>query len=279
MIKLEAATLTHPGQEREINEDRVWAQIYTPSEGEPTGLFIVCDGVGGYLGGEYASQWAVETIKHELSNLFYSSDPRATLRLPEKELEVTQPGKGSATRLSKARMIESQVLQAVEKANEVVYDYTRQKPKQAGNAGTTLTMAVIQGKRAVIANVGDSRTYLLRSGKLRQITKDHSIVASLVASGKIQPEEVFAHPQRNMIYRSLGFKPEVQVDTFLELLQPGDQLLLCTDGLWEMVQDAQVIAQLVEEASHPEQACEQLVEAANRAGGGDNISVVIVRIH
>lgn len=278
MIRLEAAALSHPGRVREMNEDSVWAQVYSASAGQPVGLFIVCDGVGGHLGGECASHWAIEAIKVELADLFAPRDPRATIRLSEEELRKAVEQDGEATRLSAVARMETRLRQAIQKANRVVFGYAQQKPEKAADAGTTVTMAVVQGERAVIANVGDSRTYLLRDHRLEQITQDHSLVASLVASGQIRPEEVFTHPQRNLIFRSLGQKRQVQVDTFWRTLQPGDTLLLCSDGLWEMVQDDAVMAQIIETSSSPAQACQRLVEAANLAGGEDNIGVVVVRV-
>ncbi|MBN2548158.1 MAG: Stp1/IreP family PP2C-type Ser/Thr phosphatase [Anaerolineales bacterium] len=277
MIKLEAATLTDPGCEREMNEDSAWAQVYSTSDGEAIGLFIVCDGMGGHMGGEVASHWAVETIKQEMSSLFSLKDPRATVRLSEAELAAAVEG-GEVTRASVVSKIELQIRQAIQKANGVVYKYAQEKPQKAAEAGTTVTMAVVVGHRVIVANVGDSRTYLLRDHKLQQVSQDHSLVASLVASGQIKPEEVFTHPQRNMIFRCLGQKRQVQVDTFLEVLQPGDFLLLCSDGLWEMVQDEEVIARLVEAASTPQKACQILIDAANTAGGEDNIGVVVVKV-
>jgi protein phosphatase len=277
MIRLEAAALTDTGRERKENEDRVWTQVYAPSEGEAVGLFIVCDGIGGHLGGEYASHWAVEAVKQQLADLFCISDPRGTVKLSKEELEAYL-NSDDATRRSVVRKLENQVREAVLKANKVVYEYAVMKPRQAGDAGTTITLALVQGSRSVIANVGDSRTYLLRDRRLQQITKDHSLVASMVASGQIQPEEIYHHPQRNMIYRSLGLKNDVQVDTFWQVLQPGDCLLLCSDGLWEMVQDEGEIARLIEDARSPSAACQHLVDAANAAGGNDNIGVVVVRI-
>jgi protein phosphatase len=277
MIKLEAATSTDPGQERQINEDNVWAQVYVPSEGEPIGLFVVCDGVGGHMGGECASHWAVETIKRELAYLFCPPDPRKTVLLSQAEIEASSP-EDMVTRFSVTRKIEAEVVKAVEKANQVVYNYAQNKPQEAAEAGTTISMAVVSGNRVVIANVGDSRTYLLRDDQLRQITQDHSLVASLVASGQIEPEEIFVHPQRNLIYRSLGYKKEVEVDTFWEMLRPGDYLLLCSDGLWEMVQDERLMARLITDADTSSQACTKLVEAANMAGGEDNIGVVVAKV-
>ncbi len=277
MIRIETAALTDPGREREMNEDSAWAQVYTASEGEPIGLCIVCDGMGGHMGGEVASHWAVEAIKKEMAGLFSMRDPRATVRLSEAELNAALADEDS-TRQSVGSKLEGQVRDAIEAANQVVYKYAQQKPKQAAEAGTTVTMSVIMGRRAIIANVGDSRTYLLRDHQLRQISKDHSLVANLVAAGKIKPEDIYIHPQRNMIFRALGQKRKVDVDIFWEVLQAGDYLLLCSDGLWEMLRDESVIVRLIESACTPLLACQILVDAANTAGGEDNIGVVVVKV-
>jgi serine/threonine protein phosphatase PrpC len=276
MISLIAASMSDPGMSRDLNEDRVWSQVCTSSEGKLSALLIVCDGMGGYLGGEHASFWAVEAIKKTLSQYFVQKDPRATVHLSAADLEAslstdqsTAKGTGDAA--------EAQLLAAIEKANQVVYEYARQKPKKAANAGTTVTMAFIQGSLALVANVGDSRTYLLRDHKLRQVSIDHSLVAGLVASGQIKPEEIYTHPQRNVIFRALGQKQRVQVDVFREILEPGDIFLLCSDGLWEMVQDPQLIVRLIEKAEDPKQSCQNLIDAANAAGGEDNISVVVAK--
>ena len=129
-----------------------------------------------------------------------------------------------------------------------------------------------------IANVGDSRTYLLRDQKLQQITQDHSLVARLVSDGKIEPDDIFDHPQRNMIYRSLGQKEQVQVDTYWENLESGDMLLLCSDGLWEMFRDTGEIERIIVDEPSLEQACVNLIFAANLSGGYDNIGVVLAKI-
>lgn len=276
MLRFESASLTDPGRRRDMNEDHVWAQVYEASEGEPVGLFIVCDGIGGHLGGENASQWAVETVKRELSDVFCPVDPRATVLLSHSELNGALRGTES-TRMSSLRKLENKVRAAVRRANLVVYEYAKQKPETAENAGTTLTMGLIIGDRGVFANVGDSRAYLFRDGKLQQITQDHSLVATLVAAGQIKPEEVFTHPQRNLIYRSLGHKRDVQVDTFVLKIDAGDSLLFCSDGLWEMVRDEHQLSRLVLEPESVEEACRKLISAANSAGGEDNIGVIVVR--
>ena len=277
-MKLDVATLTDPGCQRDENEDNVWAQTYTTSKGDAIGLFVVCDGMGGHLGGKYASYWAIEAIKHELNNLFCPPDPRATLHLPLKEVE-NAISDGKSTKKSIINEIEDLIIKAIQKANLVVYEYAIKKPEKAADAGTTVTMAVVHGKHAVIANVGDSRTYFLSDHKLTQVTRDHSLVASLVASGQLEPDEIYSHPQRNMIYRSLGQKKEVQVDIFHHNLSKGDYLVLCSDGLWEMVQDDAIIANIIEETSSLDEACKKLIEAAKTAGGEDNIGVVLTKVN
>lgn len=277
MLEMTAAAITDKGVSRENNEDRVWAQVYSPSEGETIGLFIVCDGVGGHLGGECASHWAVETIKRKLADYFCPGDPRATVKLNDHDLNESSVDPGMTRRTELTQLI-SDVRSAIQEANQVVFNYARNKPSQAGDAGTTISMALIQGSKAVIANVGDSRTYLLRDQRLKQVTQDHSLVANLVAKGKITPEEVYTHPQRNVIYRSLGQKSEVEIDTFVESLKAGDSLLLCTDGLWEMVTSNEEIVEMITANSQPTEACHRLIEAANAAGGEDNIGIVVIKI-
>jgi len=276
MATLKYAAKTDPGKERELNEDNVWAQVLETSEGGPVGLFIVCDGLGGHLGGEVASHWAIETLKKELAEVFIHRDPRATVRLTETEMNEGLD-ESDATRLSSTSKIESQVIEALQKANYVVREVALQRPEQAADAGTTVTMAIVIGKRAIIANIGDSRTYLVRKHELRQISRDHSLVASLVENGQLKSQDIFNHPQRNVIFRSLGQNRQVQVDTFWEMLEPGDYLFLCSDGLWEMIPDEKEIVDIIEGTRSLDNACKKLVNAANSAGGVDNISVILAR--
>jgi protein phosphatase len=277
MINLAAASLTDKGKVREINEDSIWTQIYHTSKKEPIGLFIVCDGMGGHMGGEFASYWAVEAIKRELADLFVPKDPRATVVLSEEEIEAVRAGKLISPKLVGVD-VENRMRSAIQKANQVVHEYARRKPEKAGNAGTTLTMVVVYGEQAFIANVGDSRTYLVRDHELQPVTRDHSLVANMVENGQLLPDEIYIHPQRNVIYRFLGQKGRVAPDIYHETLQPGDYLLLCSDGLWEMVHSDKLTVQIIESMNNPTHGCRSLVEAANQAGGEDNIAVILVQI-
>lgn len=275
-MKLDASALTDSGKERLSNEDHVWSQVFTNSQDIHLGLFIVCDGMGGHLGGECASYWATEAIKQALAPLFCPRDPRATVHLPPPDADGTVKFPPYPVKMTD-KELENLALQAIQKANRVVFNYSQQKPEEAAEAGTTLTMAVVRGEKALIANVGDSRTYILRNQELNQITTDHSLVARMVAGGQIEPDEIYTHPQRNMIYRSLGQRDQVKVDFYWETMSSGDYLLLCSDGLWEMMKDPAVMAQIIQEAPTLEQACKDLVEAANTAGGMDNIGLVLAK--
>jgi PPM family protein phosphatase len=279
MANLKAAALADKGMLREMNEDSVLAMVVDQPENDSLGLFVVCDGMGGHMGGEFASYWAVEAIKSEFSGVLALTDPRDTLILQEEDRLKAQAGiLPDFIAHPDHPAPEELVNAAVQKANQVVYDYTVHKPEKAGNAGTTVSMVFVKGDQAICANAGDSRTYLLRDHQLRQVSRDHSLVATLVANGELKPEEVYTHPRRSVIFRYLGMKGHAQPDVFIEELKPGDYLLLCTDGLWEMVRQDKEIVSRIEAANDPEQACISLIEAANQAGGEDNIGVVVVKI-
>ncbi len=144
--------------------------------------------------------------------------------------------------------------------------------------GTTLTAALVLEEKAYIVNVGDSRTYILREGLgLTQITHDHSLVARLVNEGVITPEEVYTHPERNKVYRSLGCREQVEVDWYMLNLCQHDRLLLCSDGLWEMVRDPE-IERLLRYERDTTRVCDLLVQAALHGGGKDNVSAIVVRV-
>ncbi len=277
MVSLIAACMTDAGLIRDENEDCVWSQVFTALNRPPVGLFMVCDGMGGHMGGKFASYWAVETVKLEFSDVFSTKDPRATVVLSEADIEAVRQGTFVSPVPVEADL-ESLTESAIQKANNVVYEYACHKPNQAANAGTTITMLAVRGDQAVISNVGDSRAYLVRDHAMRQITRDHSLVANLVAEGQIMPDDIYTHPQRNMIYRFLGQKGPAHIDIFRETLRSGDFFLLCSDGLWEMVRSMRRMMAFIEKSADPQIACQKLVAAANEAGGEDNISVVVVQV-
>jgi protein phosphatase len=273
---LSVAGLTDVGRQRELNEDRFYYKVVQASDDGPTGLFVVADGMGGHLAGEVASQWAVGTLKRELAPLFRPQDPSVTRRLDGEALAAV--GSGATIRLDEtdlARLLEH----AMERANQVLLGYARKHADEAAGMGSTLTLVVLEGDRATVAHVGDSRAYLWRDGGLTLLTEDHSVPGALLKQGRITPEEAHKHPHRHILYRCLGLKPSVEVEIYPSLsVQPGDILLLCSDGLWDMVHPAERLATYLSLETHPVSICRQLVDAANEAGGEDNISVVVVRV-
>ena len=268
-FRLIAADGTHPGQLRQVNQDNVMTFVRSPEMGIAMGLFIVADGMGGHKAGEIASQLAVDTIVNNLSWMLEQDDIGSTM---------LSPSKNSSNKDDEdLGHFERRLKLAIEEANQVIYEYAQEHPTDAGNLGCTVTCALLYGDKAFIANVGDSRTYLWHEGELVQITDDHSYVWQLVSEGYIQMEEIYDHPQRNVITRALGNQPEVEVDTWLHTMGIGDRLLLCSDGMWEMIHDQAEIASAME-SDQIESAVNQLIEAANGYGGHDNIGVVIVEM-
>ncbi len=277
-LRLLAAAQSDIGREREENEDYLWAQVFIPPQGAPLGLFLVCDGMGGHMGGKYASYWAVEAVRREFAPWFIERDPRDTLTLSKEQIARVRAGERPPFDHMPPLDLEALTRRAVQKANEVVYHYALHRPEKAANAGSTLAMLAVHGEQAMVANVGDSRVYRLRDRNWVQLTRDHSLVADLVAEGFLTRQAMITHPDRNLIYRYLGQKSSVQADFFPETPQPGDIFLLCTDGLWEMFRDEGEMVAIIERATSLEQACQDLIQAANEAGGEDNISVILVRV-
>lgn len=293
-LKLTAADKTDVGKQREQNEDFAYKRIETLGVSD-SGLFIVADGMGGYQAGEVASKLAVETISKDMDNFFKPIPDQPTIRLAPSPTEAEDPEKTItySTALVEAeaktnktvklpetpitKTIEDQFIAAIQHANKAILRYGEQKAAARG-LGCTVTTALIHDDQAYIANVGDSRTYLLRAGQLIPITKDHSLVAKLVEAKQIEPDEVYSHPQRNLIYRSLGAGHKtVEVDVFYQTLHPDDILLLCSDGLWEMVHEEDLLHELSKKIS-PQTICDTLIDLANANGGEDNITAVVVQI-
>ena len=274
-IRIIAVTQSDPGCVRDRNEDNARAYV-PPTPHDDTAMLVVADGMGGYRAGDVASRLAVETIEVELQPLFVPSSSQPTVRLHAK---TAAEGERSTVVLPETASSEHYggfLTRAVRRANEVIVAYG-QEHREARGLGSTVTMAVIARNRAYFANVGDSRSYLFREGVLRSITRDHSLVARLVEAGEIEPDDVYTHPKRNLIYRSLGTdRDEVEVDLFEEEMFPGDMLLLCSDGLWEKVRTPEIISILQEEANLTV-ACTKLIALANANGGEDNITLVLAR--
>ncbi len=273
---LSVAGLTDVGRQRELNEDNYYFKVVQSSDEESLGLFMVADGMGGHLGGEVASHWAIKTLKRELAPLFRPQDPGVTRRLDSEALAAV--GGGFTVRLEETEL--ARLLQhAIERANQVLLGYAHTHREEAGDMGSTLTMTVVEGDRATLAHVGDSRAYLWRGGQLQQLTEDHSVPGALLKQGRITADELQAHPHRHVIYRCLGLKPKVEVDIYTTLtLQTGDSLLLCSDGLWDMIYPTARLEAHLAARAEPLDTCRRLVAAANEAGGEDNITVLLIRV-
>lgn len=288
-LKITAADKSDVGKQRDQNEDKAYRRIESTEDGD-LGLFIVADGMGGYKAGEVASKLAIETISRGLDSFFKPIPEQPTIKLRPADLNKSAAASASETteestqqktrKLSETSLIaaiEDQLTVAIQQANKAIIRYGEQQSAARG-LGSTVTVALLQDERAYIANVGDSRTYLWRENTLRPITRDHSLVARLVEAHQISPEEVYTHPQRNLIYRSLGAgHKNIEVDIFQETLRPGDTLLLCSDGLWEMVHQSDLKKALAKQVS-PQTICDTLIDMANASGGEDNITAVVVHV-
>jgi serine/threonine protein phosphatase PrpC len=288
-IKLTGAYKTDVGKQREQNEDSPFMRI---SDDGDRGLFIVADGMGGYQAGEVASQLAVQKIGEALKNLLVPVSEQPTIKLnPVSDQETVkldlaqmeeQTAKQRKTRklpeTPVTKSVEEQLKAAIRQANKAILNYGEEQSSARG-LGSTVTSALIQDDLAFIANIGDSRTYLFRDNTLTPLTKDHSLVYRLVEAKQIEPDDIYSHPQRNLIYRSLGAgHKSVDPDVFHIPLRSGDSLLLCSDGLWEMVHN-QDLRKVLTENTDAQKICDILIDLANANGGEDNITVVLVQIH
>ncbi|MBO7748333.1 Stp1/IreP family PP2C-type Ser/Thr phosphatase [Paenibacillus sp. MWE-103] len=232
------------GRIRLVNEDRGWSEILEPG----FVVAIVADGMGGHQAGDVASRLAVDTFREALqgSTAALSTEERRTL-----------------------------MSQAILQANEVVFD-TASNNEQYHNMGTTVVAALLSDDRAVIGHIGDSRAYQWREGKLKQLTEDHTLVNELVKSGQITPEEAEHHPRRNVLTRALGTDEQVEVDIRDIAWEKDDILLLCSDGLSNMIGAAEMAETLAEDGLDLNQKADRLVQLALQAGGDDNITVALL---
>lgn len=250
-MKLQHAARSDVGVKRHHNEDSFLVNA-------DLGLFVVADGMGGHAGGETASRVAVTTVEQELLGL--------RMRRP---LAFDEPAPLAVTPLSDA------LRDALEAACSAVFHAARANPVLEG-MGTTCTAALVRHGHAVVGHVGDSRLYLVRGERIQQITEDHSLVHEQMRAGLLTAEQARTSRFRNIITRSIGFEEDVLVDVLGVALQPGDALLLCSDGLSNLVEDAELREVL--RTSKLDDAPRRLVDLANARGGDDNITVVVVRI-
>jgi len=219
----------------------------------PFGLFVVSDGMGGHQSGELASALAMRVAAGQLISQIY--------------LPLVSGSDRTADQLSLTEVL----VDAISKANAAI---THDLP----GSGCTLTCAMALGDRLYVGHVGDSRAYLLRAGaESLRLTKDHSFVGRLIELGQLTEQEAAVHPKRNVLYRAIGQPGELEVDVSTQTLQNGDRLLLCSDGLWGMVGEPEMW-RTVDKADSLQEACSQLVGAANLAGGHDNITVVLAEL-
>ncbi|OGO14601.1 MAG: hypothetical protein A2030_08405 [Chloroflexi bacterium RBG_19FT_COMBO_50_10] len=244
---------THPGKTREENEDSLLCLTLSRIQqgvSQPAGLFAIADGMGGHAMGDLASSLAIQTIVQKASSELASLQNLT----PEEYI--------------------SWLKDAVQAANLTLFE-SRQKADN--DMGSTLVCALLLGNQAYLAHLGDSRIYLLRDKSIQQLTSDHSLVQQLVTNGQISRDEARFHPQRNVILQSLGEKAQAEADIYTQELLPGDRLLLCSDGLSGMLDD-QKIRIIIHESQSPQVACDYLIDAANLAGGEDNISIILVEV-
>jgi len=240
-MRISCAGNTDVGVVRAGNEDTFLLDC-------PRGLFIVADGMGGHAAGEVASEMAVQIIQNELGAVRGLTDRDAAARMRT----------------------------AIQLANDAIFERTLAEQDKRG-MGTTTTVMALFSRRYLIGQVGDSRAYLLRRGELLQLTKDHSYVQEQVDAGLLTPDQARTHPYSNVITRCVGANEEVAPDIYFGNLEPGDVILLATDGLTGMLEDQQLQTILGSE-DNPEHCVNRMIADANRRGGLDNITAIVIRI-
>ena len=249
---LEAYGQTDVGRRRKLNEDNLLV------DQEP-GLFAVCDGMGGHNAGEVASKMAIETLQ-------------AFIEKSHREKEITWPY-GLDVNLS---FDGNRLKTAVKLANKKVFRAADNREDYTG-MGTTAVAALVSENVLTVGSAGDSRCYLVRGGKLTQLTRDDSWVSAALGEGILNPDEIERHPLRNVITKAVGAKETIELDVVEQKLEPGDVALICSDGLHAMLSDDQILATLTPIPATLEEAAGKLIDAANEAGGKDNVSVVLLR--
>jgi serine/threonine protein phosphatase PrpC len=245
-LRLEVAQLTDVGRKREHNEDNMAYVIPKDQQvmAKKGALFIVADGMGGHAAGEVASEIAVDTV----SNVYYQDD---------------------------SDDVAYSLLHAIKRANALIHQRAAENMLRSG-MGTTCVAAVLRGNMAYIANIGDSRAYIVRGGQVKQVSQDHSWVAEQVRAGLLTEDQARTHAQRNVITRCLGTQADVEIDVFPEQIEDKDALVLCSDGLSGLVSDDEI--RRIVDQSGPQDSVYHLVQRANENGGPDNITAIVVSV-
>jgi serine/threonine protein phosphatase PrpC len=250
-----AAGLRDTGRVRAVNQDSLYVlttSLPRESSDVTIGLFIVADGMGGHAGGEVASRLAISTVaRYVLAELVIPA-------LTDGGTEALQP----------------LIIAAVQEANRAIWEHAQ---AIGSDMGTTCTVALLLGQALYIGHVGDSRAYLVTPTGMRLISNDHSTVGRLIQLGQLDPEEAREHPLRSQLYRTVGQHPEVLVDFIYQPIGDATHLLICSDGLWSML-DEEVVLDVLEHTLWPQDACRELIARANLAGGEDNITALVVTL-
>lgn len=252
-MRVDSKSLTHVGMKRPLNEDSFCSNV-------EEGLYVVADGMGGHAHGEVASRLAVETIEE-------------FIKLTSGDTDVTWPyGIDETLSLNGNRLKTS-----IRFANQKLLEHARSSAGCEGMA-TTVVAVLVEDNLAEIAHVGDSRLYLVRDGKITRITSDHSWVNEQVQSGVIDSEQARNHPLRNVVTRALGGRPDLEVDVQTLEMQPGDRLLLCSDGLTTMLDDDEILRIVLGGDGGVDQT-DELIRAANESGGEDNTTAILLKVN
>lgn len=244
------------GKRRELDEDSIVVvrndAVYESGR-DQAALLVVADGMGGHNAGEVASRQATAKMAEEIVGMIICVDQRYLFN------------EGNPSPLS----------HAIKEANRHVFNKVKENPQYSG-MGTTITAAVILGHLVHVGHVGDSRAYIINEDIIRQVTKDHSLVQEMVDRGEITKKEARVHPRKNIITRAVGIYQDIDVDIFWEYIYGDEYLLICCDGLTDMVDDED-IHKIIKKYQDPQKICDELVKKANRNGGFDNISAIVAQ--
>ncbi|MCB9779017.1 MAG: Stp1/IreP family PP2C-type Ser/Thr phosphatase [Alphaproteobacteria bacterium] len=251
-MRITSCGMTDVGVKRTNNEDNYLIN-------EELNLYVVCDGMGGHVGGEFASAIAVNTVEEVLTSM--------ELRPTELGVDAEEDGPVEVTR--------EKLRYAIRLAGKRIFQKAQEEPEYKG-MGTTCLALLVDAGNAFIAHVGDSRGYVVREGRIEQLTEDHSLVNQHIKAGLLTPEQAKTHKLKNIITRSLGYMEDVEIDIQVRAIRRGDRFVLCSDGLSNLVETAEIGESVLDYG--PQEASRRLIESACERGGDDNITVVVARV-